>query len=67
MSYVRPLVPPWAVYLIAFCAIGAFVGGVVTFGVWADDRNRRECERKGGQYVRLYKSWLCAKKGSVIE
>lgn len=51
-------------FWLAFAA--CFVGTLLLIS-YCDDQARLDCERKGGQYVHVYKSSLCVKKGSVIE
>lgn len=50
-----------------FGGIAVFVVGMVLLTSYCDDQAKLDCERKGGQYVHVYKSALCVKKGSVIE
>ena len=62
-SYTRELFGDWAPFVvIALLAVGCVLGLL-----WCDDQAQQDCRRKGGQYVRVYKSALCVKKGSVIE
>lgn len=53
----------WAFFGGIACA---FVGFIFLLS-WCDDERKIDCERKGGQYVHVYKSSLCVKPGSVIE
>lgn len=61
-----PLVPifgEWAFWMLV--ALGII--GVLLLVGHCDDQARQDCERRGGQYVHVYKSSLCVKKGSVLE
>ncbi len=40
---------------------------VIGLAVCCDNDREKDCHRAGGEYVRLYKSSICVKPGSVIE
>lgn len=55
--------PDWFGWFV----VGAATVALLLLACWCDDQAKRDCERKGGQFVHVYKSTLCVKPGSVIE